>query len=79
MSEMDTLPVLSEAVFGKEAKPYEWVTFLNRTLKRSGLIFGVTAEESGFRLTIYRADPWPEKESERETADPKAKEKDSER
>lgn len=50
------LPVLAEAQFGPDALPYQLITFLNRTLKARGLIFGLRlAPGGGYVVTIYDA------------------------
>lgn len=54
----DSLPILAEATFERSTPPYQWVTFLNKTLKRRGFTFGVTEEADTFRLTVYDTGPW---------------------
>lgn len=54
------LPVLGEARLRFSEPPYELVTFLNQTLKRRGLIFGlrqVGANE--YELRVYASDQAP--------------------
>lgn len=54
------LPVLGEARLRFSEPPYELVTFLNQTLKRRGLIFGLRqAGPSEFELRVYAADSPP--------------------
>lgn len=56
----EPLTVLAEAHFGDKTPPYEWVTFLNKALKRRGYIFGLTEGDGGYALVIYETAPWPD-------------------
>lgn len=48
-----TLPVIGAEAFRLPLEPHHLVTFLNRSLKRRDIIFGLEREGEGFRLTIY--------------------------
>jgi len=54
----ESLPEIASAQFAKPLEPQALVTFLNRTLKRRGLIFGIALREDGYLLTVYETDPW---------------------
>lgn len=48
------LPLLGEARLRLSAPPYELVTFLNRTLKGRGLVFGLRQAGPGeYELRVY--------------------------
>ncbi|BDG60041.1 YpmA family protein [Caldinitratiruptor microaerophilus] len=52
------LPKLAETVLPVEDYPVRLVTFLNRSLKDRGFIFGLRRVDEGrFSLTIYEAGP----------------------
>lgn len=52
------LPLLAEATFAPDAELYEVITFLNRSLKARGLVFGYTRRPDGFSVSVYEAKPW---------------------
>lgn len=48
------LPLLGEYSFSSLEAPHRLVTFLNKTLKRRGIIFGLTQTASHeFKLSVY--------------------------
>lgn len=50
----ERLPLLGEYSFSSLEAPHRLVTFLNKTLKRKGIIFGLTQTASHeFRLSVY--------------------------
>lgn len=50
----ERLPLLGEYSFSSLEAPHRLVTFLNKTLKRRGIIFGLTQTASHeFRLSVY--------------------------
>ena len=53
-----SLPEIASTVFGEVIEPQALVTFLNRTLKRRGLIFGIARQGEGYLLTVYETEPW---------------------
>jgi hypothetical protein len=48
-----SLPLLAEERFPGPIAPHRLVTFLTRSLKRRGLIFGLSQEGDEVRLSIY--------------------------
>ena len=55
LSRPPSLHRLANRKFKLEGEVHQLVTFLNRSLKYRGLIFGVTMDENGgYSLTIYR-------------------------
>jgi len=53
-----SLPEIARAELGEPIEPQVLVTFLNRALKRRGLVFGVARQGEGYLLTVYETDPW---------------------
>lgn len=53
-----SLPEIARAELGDPIEPQVLVTFLNRALKRRGLIFGIARQGEKFLLTIYETEPW---------------------
>lgn len=54
----ETLNVLARAEFELAGEYFHLVTFLNKTLKDRGLIFGITRTAEGhLALTIYQVTP----------------------
>lgn len=47
------LPLLAEERFQAPLSPHRLVTFLNRALKRRGLVFGLTQDGEGLCVRIY--------------------------
>ena len=47
------LPVIAQERFEEPIALYQVVTFLNRSLKRDGYVFGLDKTEDGFHITIY--------------------------
>ena len=54
----ESLPEIASTQLAKPLEPQTLVTFLNRTLKRRGLVFGIALQEDGYLLTVYATDPW---------------------
>lgn len=52
------LPKIASAEFSQPLEPQALVTFLNRTLKRRGLVFGVALSGGGVELTVYETPAW---------------------
>ncbi len=53
-----SLPEIARTELGDPIEPHVLVTFLNRTLKRRGLIFGIARQGEKFLLTVYATEPW---------------------
>lgn len=50
----ESLPLLGEYTFSAVELPHRLITFLNKTLKRRGIIFGLTQiAPREFKLSIY--------------------------
>lgn len=49
----EQLPLLAEGSFHLPAEVHRVVTFLNRTLKKRGLIFGLRRSGDAYVLSIY--------------------------
>lgn len=49
----ESLPLLAEERFQAPVAAHRLVTFLNRSLKRRGLVFGLTQDGSEVRIRIY--------------------------
>jgi len=53
----EPLPLLGETVLENPPDPVRLVTFLNRTLKSAGLVFGLKQLPDGrFRLAVYQTE-----------------------
>lgn len=52
----DGLRLLASSAFALEGEAYKLITFLNQTLKDHGLIFGLSKDPHGFRLTVYQSE-----------------------
>jgi hypothetical protein len=57
----ESLPEIASTLLGDPIEPQQLVTFLNRALKRRGLIFGIARQEGGYLLTVYATEPWSQK------------------
>ncbi len=53
-----SLPEIARTELGDPIEPHVLVTFLNRALKRRGLIFGIARQGDQFLLTVYETEPW---------------------
>lgn len=54
----EQLPVIGQTNLPAQPDPVQLVTFLNRTLKRRGLIFGLRQLADGnYRLVVYDSGP----------------------
>lgn len=53
-----SLPEIASAELSEPLEPQTLVTFLNRALKRRGLVFGISRQEEGYLLTVYETEPW---------------------
>lgn len=54
----ESLPEIASTHLGDPVEPQTLVTFLNRALKRRGLVFGIARQDEGYLLTVYATDPW---------------------
>lgn len=52
----DGLRLLASSAFALEGEAYKLITFLNQTLKDYGIIFGLSKDTQGFRVTVYRSE-----------------------
>ncbi len=53
-----SLPEIASVQLSEPLEPQTLVTFLNRALKRRGLVFGISRQEEGYLLTVYETEPW---------------------
>ncbi len=53
-----SLPEIASTHLSDPVEPQTLVTFLNRALKRRGLIFGIARQDGGYLLTVYATEPW---------------------
>ena len=53
-----SLPEIARTELDDPIEPQVLVTFLNRALKRRGLIFGIARQGGKFLLTVYETEPW---------------------
>lgn len=58
------LPKLDSIDLTSPIAPDVLVTFLNKTLKRRGLVFGYSRTALGVHLTVYEGEPWQGSERE---------------
>jgi hypothetical protein len=54
----ESLPEIASTHLNDPVEPQTLVTFLNRALKRRGLIFGIARQDNGYLLTVYATEPW---------------------
>jgi hypothetical protein len=54
----ESLPEIARTELEDPIEPHVLVTFLNRALKRRGLIFGISRQGAKYLLTVYETDPW---------------------
>lgn len=60
----EPLPKIASTALRDPIEPQTLVTFLNRTLKRRGLVFGIARTEDGYEMSIYETPAWHRVEAE---------------
>lgn len=59
------LPKIAAITLPDPIEPQSLVTFLNRSLKRRGLVFGIAqAASGGYEISIYETPAWHDSEDE---------------